>query len=152
MKQFLKSDICLKCQGCCRFSAEDSAWVPNLLAEEAGYCGQGNKIKVVPSEKGFLCSFLEGSSNKCRIYPGRPLECQLYPFLINRQGNEIFLAVDLNCPFAQEHFNQPEFKEYSEYLRDFLNSPEQLRVFKKNPQMLESYQGINNLLLLEIRP
>jgi len=148
----MPSDFCLKCKGCCRFSEQDSVWLPRLLDQETEFGGKDKKIKAIPTKEGFSCFFLSPAENKCQIYAKRPLECQLYPFLINLQGKEVFLAVDLNCPFASEHLTQPEFQEYVEYLKDFLNSPEQLEALKRNPQILQSYEGVHDLLSLEIEP
>jgi len=152
IKQFLASDFCLKCKGCCRFSEQDSAWLPTLLDEEKEYGGKDKKIKAVPLGEGLNCFFLSPAEHKCKIYAQRPFECQLYPFLINRRAKGVFLAVDLNCPFASGHLNQPEFQKYSDYLKDFLKSPEQLEIFKRNPQILQSYEGVSDLLPLEIEP
>ena len=96
--------------------------------------------------------FLSPAENKCKIYLNRPFECQLYPFLINRRAEGVFLAVDLNCPFASQHLNHPEFKKYLDYLKGFLDSPKQLGILKRNPQILQSYEGVSDLLPLEIKP
>jgi hypothetical protein len=124
--------------------------VPALLDEEMEYAGQDKRIKTIPGEGGLLCSFLNPDDNKCRIYPRRPFECQLYPFLINRKGRRVFLAIDLNCPFAKEGLSRAGFQEYAVYLGDFLNQPPQSALLKNSPQILQSYAGMRDLLQLGI--
>ena len=34
LKQFVPSEVCLKCDGCCRYKEEDSAWRPKLGQDE----------------------------------------------------------------------------------------------------------------------
>ncbi|MFA4842742.1 MAG: YkgJ family cysteine cluster protein, partial [Candidatus Omnitrophota bacterium] len=100
IKQIIPQEVCLKCQGCCRFSEKDSVWSPSLLDEEAESLGQ-KKILLIASAAGnvFFCSFFEPEKNACKIYSRRPFECQLYPFLLKRKDKKTFLAVDPKCPF-----------------------------------------------------
>ncbi|MFH1440742.1 MAG: YkgJ family cysteine cluster protein, partial [Candidatus Omnitrophota bacterium] len=118
IKQFVPSRVCLKCRGCCRFIEADSVWQPSLLENEAealsknrttaDYITKDKRICLIPSKNKdiFYCAFFDTSKNKCKIYLKRPLECQMYPFLINRRDNKIFLSVDLNCPFIKESLLQ----------------------------------------------
>jgi len=151
IKQLVPSDFCLKCLGCCRFSQEDSIWLPTLLDQEKEFAGQDQKIKVVRGEGGVACFYLDSADNKCRIYSRRPLECQLYPFLVNRKDNEVFLAVDLNCPFVEKYSSSKEFKEHLVYLRDFFNQPSQLEILSSNHQILQHYRGAENFFQLKIK-
>ncbi len=163
IKQIIPRDYCLNCQGCCRFSQQDSAWLPCLLNEEIEnllkknfppfIISQGKKIRSEPhpEEHNFICSFFQTQDNKCRIYTFRPFECQLYPFLINQEGKEIFLAIDLKCPFAQKNLESPEFKLCRQYLTDFLNNEEGTALLKSNPQIIQTYPGVLNLIKLSLR-
>ncbi|MBP7835931.1 MAG: YkgJ family cysteine cluster protein [Candidatus Omnitrophica bacterium] len=162
IKQFVPESVCLKCQGCCRFKEMDSAWVPCLLEEEAqdlidqdippAYINMQRKIRPVadPSGEGFICAFLESQANKCRIYNRRPFECQLYPFLINLRHGKVILTVDLNCPYISEKINSREFKEYAEYLAAYLNSPEQLEILRDNPQIIQAYEDVLDVVELRL--
>ena len=162
IKQFIPQEACLKCQGCCRFSQENSVWLPCLLDEEIqefldkkippAAISADRKIQPVPrpDQDGFICAFFDFKENKCKIYAFRPLECQLYPFLINFRDKKILLTVDLNCHYVKDRLNTKEFKEYLGYLTDFLNSPQQLRILKDNPQLLQAYEGVAQLLELKI--
>ena len=160
IKQFVPQEVCLKCLGCCRFAKADSVWSPCLLEEEIqdfldkkippAAISLERKILLVPNpkEEGYLCPFLELSGNKCKIYSFRPLECQLYPFLINLRRGKILLTIDLNCPYAKENLNTKECKEYIEYLTSYLNSPEQLELLKDNPQILQAYEDVREVVEL----
>lgn len=151
IRQFTSSEYCLKCQGCCRFAEENSPWQPCLLRSEAEALGQ-KKIQVVkPAGKDyFICSLLDPEDNKCKIYSARPFECQIYPFLINRRGGEVFLAVDLSCPLAKEKFNSSEFKQYSGYLAQLLQSREYLEIIRSNPQIIQEYRQATDLCKLPL--
>ncbi|MDI6758252.1 MAG: YkgJ family cysteine cluster protein [Candidatus Omnitrophota bacterium] len=164
IKQFVPQEICLRCQGCCRFKEQNSVWSPCLLDEEIQdlvntdipkvYLTLDKRIEPVPNgakegETGFVCPFLNLGDNKCKIYARRPFECQLYPFLINLRGKKIILTADLNCRYVQEKLNTQEFKEYAQYLSQFLNSPAQIKLLKENPQILQAYEEVSEIVELK---
>src|SRR4030042_2810887 len=109
IEQFVPQEVCLKCQGCCRFKEFDSLWAPCLMDEEIqvlldkkippASISMDRRIRPVPApqQDGFICAFLDPAANKCKIYEFRPLECQLYPFLITLRAKKVLLTVDLNC-------------------------------------------------------
>ncbi len=162
IKQFIPEAFCLKCNGCCRFKEEDSVWSPCLLDEEIqdlldkkiprADISIDKKIWSIPNPRGegFICAFFDIKENRCKIYGFRPFECQLYPFLITLKGNKVYLTVDLNCPYVKENLQSKEFKEYTDYLSAFLNSPSQIRLFKDNPQIIQAYTGVLDILELNI--
>ncbi|MCM8796349.1 MAG: YkgJ family cysteine cluster protein [Candidatus Omnitrophica bacterium] len=158
IRQFVPQEVCLSCRGCCRFSAVDSVWVPCLLEEDIqelldrdippALLSLNKKIRPVPNpqQEGFICAFFDIETNKCKIYDFRPFECQLYPFLINLRNNKVLLTVDLNCPYAKDKLNTPEFKQYSDYLIAYLNTPRQLRMLKDNPQVIQAYEEVSEII------
>ena len=160
IKQIIPEGHCLKCKGCCRFKEADSAWVPTLLAEEAlelidkdlppVAISKGKKLMAVPSpeEGSFICPFLKLQGNACAVYSTRPFECQLYPFLIAFRHTKIILTVDLNCPWVQENMSGREFKEYTGYLSAHLNTPAVLYMLKDNPQVLQAYEQVSEIVEL----
>lgn len=101
-------------------------------------------------QSNFFCSFFNLQDNKCKIYALRPFECQLYPFLINRKGKKVFLALDLHCPFVEKKLKTQEFKEYVLYLTDFLNDSPQAEILKNNPQIIQDYSEALDLEELKI--
>ena len=153
IKQLLDSDACLKCRGCCRFSEADSVWTPLLSRNEqeilSGVCHGGpgmiknGRLATVPAKEGAIhyCVLFSPSGNTCRCYEQRPLECRLYPFLINSVDGKVFLSVDMNCPFAREHSGDDAFKEYVSYLAEYLNSAPLLELLRAEKRLLQSYPG-----------
>lgn len=162
LKQLVPQEFCLKCQGCCRFKEAESVWLPCLLDEEIQNLLDRKEIPSVsisaerriqplpnPKAEGFICPFLDAAQNQCKIYDFRPFECQLYPFLISMHGQKILLTVDLNCPYVKDNLNTKEFKEYTGYLANFLNSPKQRAILKDNPQIIQAYAEVLELIELE---
>jgi len=162
IKQAIARNYCLGCHGCCRFSERDSVWLPCLLNEETqellkknfppSLISQDKKIRSLPNpaQNNFICSFLQPKDNKCKIYAFRPFECQLYPFLINRKGDRVFLAADLRCPFVKENLESQKFKAYIRYLTNFFNNPRKIKVLKNNPQIIQIYENVLNLAELNL--
>jgi len=162
IKQIIPKDYCLGCQGCCRFSQQDSPWQPVLLDEEILELSERNippalisrekKIRSRPYPQGdnFICSFFEPEDHKCKIYAFRPFECRLYPFLINRKAKKVFLAVDLRCPFVQENSAGKKFKAYIQYLTGFFNRPRSIGILRHNSQLIQAYSGVLNLAELKL--
>jgi len=162
IKQIVPQEVCLECRGCCRFSEQDSVWLPHLLGEEIqellkknfppSLISQDKNIRSVPNpaQNNFVCSFSQPKDNKCAIYAFRPFECQLYPFVINRKADKVFLALDLRCPFVKENLESQEFREYIRYLTGFLNSPVRIKVLKSNPQIIQIYEDVLNLAELNL--
>ncbi len=149
LKQLIPKEYCLACQGCCRFGQQDSVWLPQLLEEEKNRLG---KIRILPDpdQGNFICGFLNKENNKCKIYHLRPFECQLYPFIFNRQNNKVFFAADLKCPFVKEHLESQEFKEYTRRLTELIKSPSFINILKNNPLLIQTYIGVLSLEELEM--
>lgn len=163
IKQFIPQEFCLNCKGCCRFKEMDSVWRPCLLDEEIqefldkdippASISIERKLMLIPDpkqENSYICPFLDVEENRCKIYEFRPFECQLYPFLISLRNNKIFLTVDLNCPYVKEVIHKKEFKEYTEYLSTFLNTPTCKRMLKDNPHLIQAYIEVLDILELNL--
>lgn len=151
IRQFVSWEFCLKCLGCCRFKDADSIWTPCLLDEELGILSN-KRVALIPNQtqNNFVCGFLNIRDNICAIYSKRPFECQLYPFLINRKGKEVFLALDPGCPFIKENSSGRELKQYIDYLTEHMNNPLQLNRIRNNPQIIHTYEEAKNLFALNI--
>ena len=160
LKQFVPSEVCLKCRGCCRFKDMDSVWAPclldediqNLLDRDIPAATLSLEKRLIPvSVKGsetFFCPFLGSTDNKCKVYDIRPFECCLYPFLLALRKKQINLTVDLNCPYVEKMINTKEFKDYTQYLTAYLNSPVQVELLKENPQILQAYEDVLDVVKL----
>jgi len=173
IKQFVDSQYCLnKCRLCCKFSQQESVWSPALLDEEIAESQKNNippavinkhkKLVLEPFPKHkdsslpghmdmiFVCPFLDTGSNKCKIYSFRPLECKIYPFLINKRDDKVFLSVDPGCPFIKERLSTLEFKEYVQNLTAFILDPAQTAVLKRNPQLFQVYDDALDLVEIKL--
>lgn len=163
IKQLIPQEACLQCKGCCRFSKQNSVWTPCLLDEEiqalidkkgvpAASVTVDKKLLPVqaPSQDGFICPFLDCASNKCKIYDFRPFECQLYPFLLTLRNKKVILTIDLNCGYAKEMLNTKGLQEYTNYLSNFLNSRRQIAILKDNPQIIQAYEEVLDIIELNL--
>lgn len=162
IKQFVTQKACLECLGCCRFSESDSVWSPCILKEEINSLAKKGlppalitltqRIRLLPFEQEeiFFCSLFNPESNKCQIYSFRPFECQLYPFLVNRRGGTLFLAVDPACPFIENKLNTQEFENYVQYLTGFLITPRMRRMLKNNLSVFQAYTDVRDLCRLSL--
>jgi Fe-S-cluster containining protein len=149
IKQIIPQEFCLKCLGCCRFSQQESIWSPHLLEKEKQEFGE-ILIAANPQEDNFVCQYLKLSDNKCKIYAGRPFECRLYPFLLDRKHNKLFLALDLNCAYVSQNRSAVEFQQYIRSLIELIQSPEYLEILRGNPQLFHDYSGVLDLVELEV--
>ena len=147
--QFIPQQYCLRCQGCCRFTRAQTVWSPHLSEAERQTLGE---LAVVPNPAGanFLCGFLNPKSNTCTVYAQRPFECKLYPFLLHRRGEKIFVALDRGCTFVIENRNKPEFKEFCQRMVAYLASAELKALIAHNPQLAQEYDGVEDLAELTI--
>ena len=154
-KQFVPSSVCLKCDGCCRFKESDSRWRPYIGEKEksviekifgTNVVSSDVRIAATPCSEGFLCHFLNPTDNTCGIYNARPFECQLYPFLLGKEGEQAVLYVHLNCPYIQEQWGAQMYKEYAQYLQDFFRKKETREFLKQNPKLLTDYSSFRSEL------
>ena len=153
LKQFVPSSVCLACEGCCRFYDERSPWRPkagpgenfgaglrSLDGPPDGVLDAGSYVMAVPEGERWRCRFLDGPSNTCGIYPGRPFECRLYPFLLVRHEGRFLVALHLSCPFAQKYYGTPVLDGYAAYLKDFLSSPSSSGFLRGNRALFSDYR------------
>ena len=159
LKQFVPSEVCLKCDGCCRYKEADSAWRPKLgKDEQAGLAAsitagdvldaQGY-IKTVQAREGHFCRFLNGANNTCGIYTKRPFECSLYPFILSRTPDAVKVYAHLSCPYVQDHLSRAvlipdirgssDFDDYAAYLKDFFCRADIREFLSHNKAMFHDY-------------
>jgi Fe-S-cluster containining protein len=157
IEPFVPSDVCLACDGCCRYAEHDSVWAPVFLFEEivalteknvvpsclfthpGNKAGQAARINLVDKKGQWVCPCLSLSDNKCKIYGQRPLDCRLYPFLLLRKEGQAFLAIDEKCPYVKKNGDSAVFRDLAAGLASALKSPDSVRMMKENPQIVGSY-------------
>lgn len=127
LKQFIRSDFCLECFGCCRFAENPTIWAPSQ-------CG------LVKSNGGYSCANLNREDNRCKIYSQRPLDCQLYPFLLVRKGGSLHLGLHKSCYFIEKNPSIDDVKKYADYLRKKLNTRQFICALKENLRIAADYQ------------
>jgi Fe-S-cluster containining protein len=137
-KQLIPNATCRECRLCCRFSALESPLCPHLLEEEKATAPFSSYDSLVLQDT-CQCRLLDAHTNLCTHYAKRPLECQLYPFLIHRQGNALYLSVHLSCPYMQDNLTAPQTIRYRELLMKWLETPKIRDMLRKNCGAFASY-------------
>lgn len=153
INQIVSEKYCLSCKGCCRFEGPRSAWAVHLAAGEQQALGIQDTVLPLsePHADGTCaCSFFDTQANRCTIYYKRPFECRLYPFLINRQGSFVFLALDMRCPYVAENYQTPRMRDHIAYLAGVCNSPALVRQLRENPWLIQQYPDVLNVAPISI--
>jgi Fe-S-cluster containining protein len=52
------------------------------------------KMKIIKKKKNGTCIFLDEKTKRCTHYQDRPLECQLYPFLLDFTKKQVDVKLD----------------------------------------------------------
>ena len=151
LKQFVPSEVCLKCDGCCRYKDANSIWRPKLGAEDQKSLAALITAGDVQDSRGYIttiqkcgehfCRFLNGNDNSCGIYTKRPFECSLYPFIISQDRGVIKVYVHLSCPFVQDHLSRAEYDAYVLYLKEFFRRTEIRDFILSNKAMFHDYSA-----------
>jgi Fe-S-cluster containining protein len=157
LKQFVPQEVCLACQGCCRYAEKETVWQPFFMIDEITELtgkgilpacvfthehsrkGKGACINLVRVGDSFFCPCLEIQENKCKIYKNRPLDCQLYPFLLVHKEDRAFLAADRKCPYIQKMRKTLSLDGYIRYLLEFLSSQDFISLADHNPEIFQIY-------------
>lgn len=158
LKQLILENSCFACQGgCCSYDRKDTIWAPFFMREEiAGlvdnnivpssvfsgtglYNGEVARADLVKYDGVFLCPCFDIQKGKCKIYPYRPLDCQLYPFLLAQKENTAYLAAAENCPYIQKPGWSEPVEEYIRYLAGVFSSDSFLQLAKNNPGIVQDY-------------
>lgn len=163
------SEICLKCDICCRFPNADSPLAPFFTDEEvkiglaAGLPpdsfdgGEAGRIRLIPFPEevespghngGSVCPSFNPLTQHCAIYEVRPFDCQLYPFTLMKEKNEgdIVLGVDTKCPFIQDPQNRFLIESFSRNLYELLKTAPYQEMVRKFPEIIGPYQEDVNIL------
>ncbi len=154
--QFVPQEVCLKCEGCCRFKEQRSPWRPKVTEREASVLEKkglsllekifdGNVvdsdsyIKAINLKGGCQCSFFDSNSNTCRVYVDRPFECQFYPFLLEKREEAFLISVHLSCPHIQETEHNESFQLFVKELKELFSQPETHSFLFTHPELAGDY-------------
>ena len=155
--QVIPSQVCLACEGCCRFKDSQSEWRPRLTKMEKQKHLSPLDRERVGQEPGprkdhddyFLateawhaqvkCVFFQPEDHTCSIYAARPFECRLYPFLLLWENDQLALGVHLSCPYVQEHRYDPAFLEHIMAVKAYLGTESLLGILADNPHFPGRY-------------
>lgn len=135
----LTSNHCLACDVCCRFPLPTSPLAPFFSNAEInrantaglpetsfppGRYGPGHAVLLRKEGAAFRCPAFRPTSNDCRIYNDRPLDCRLYPFMLmfDRTGRSVSLGFDTCCPAVASRQDTPELAACAQELADLLDA------------------------------
>jgi len=172
LKQLIPEEFCLRCDVCCRFPQAHTKWAPlfteseikdlinrNILPpllftdypkdKKDSYNIDAKRINLVEYKDYFICPCFNPPDCKCRIYTKRPFECQLYPFLLTRQGDKLYLSQDNKCPYLNEA-KEDRLNKYTDYLRAEFKKEESISFLKQNPELFTEYPATDLELLFSI--
>lgn len=167
LKQFIPKEICLQCDVCCRFHQARTIWVPLFTESEIRYLAEknilpslmftsgtankkgGRRINLIEQENCFICPCFNPSDSKCKIYQNRPFECQLYPFLLVKDGLRFYLAQDKKCPYLNI-IEDNKTKTYTDYLRKEFNKNNIISLLRQNRELFAEYPPADLKLLFSI--
>ncbi len=161
LKQFVPSEVCLKCDGCCRYKEANSAWRPKLGVDDqkslAALITAGDVldaqgyVKTIQACGKHFCKFLKRKDNTCGIYTKRPFECSLYPFIISQTPDAVKICAHLSCPYVQDHLpravlipdirRSSDFAAYVAYLKEFFSRAQTKEFLSRNKAMFHDYSS-----------
>lgn len=172
--QMVPSKVCLTCEVCCRFPEIDSFLRPYFTAHEIRHARDrgiadsffpnpnGCQVEVVPhpTGDGYLCPAFDPETFRCRIYEVRPLDCQIYPFVVmwDQKHQTVLIGWDSKCPFVinqisgenpqvsqdanrRRHPDPPDgMLEVAKVMAQRLESEELIETLGANPQLVTRFQ------------
>ena len=118
LNQTIPSPVCVSCDTCCHFPSQDSLMAPIFTHKERkrviedGFSpdlfgptddGKSSRIQLRAYDKMFICPAFLPEKGECSIYPIRPLDCQIYPFVMTFDENhkQVLLCIDEICPYTE---------------------------------------------------
>jgi uncharacterized protein len=160
LRQLVPSEECLKCDGCCRFSEPKNLWRPKITDEEKKQArpvgvknvfsenavDESGHLATLAHEGSCICYFFHPQHNTCGVYPFRPFECRLYPFLLHKGGGQQGICAHISCPYVQKVFGRQSFQEYVAYLKEFFAQKETIAFLKKYPFLWSDYSSFKEEL------
>ena len=164
MPQFVPQEVCLRCDGCCRFEHQKSEWRPRVGVKEYTSVRETQTIfdeidaqgylNARPCQSGAQCVFFKAEDQTCLVYSKRPFECRLYPFLLLKHDRGASIAVHKPCPHILEQGQSSLFQEFVRRLERYFRQENVLEFIRSNPNLLAQYPGheddIQNLFVIQL--
>lgn len=141
---------------CSRCDYDDCKGYIWLLPQEASRLyEEGLPILEINDKLSFLSPFQEDEEinvsrlkppcpyckeRRCQIRDLRPLNCRLYPLNFVNQNGKVYLVLHLDCQYAREVENNPEFKRRALSLLEQVDST-------LLSQVLDTYLSCETLLI-----
>ena len=155
LPQLVPSRTCLQCDVCCRFPDPDSPLRPYFTENEIDRAlaaaveatafsnRQGSQVTLVPAPHGdgYLCPAFDATTSTCRIYEGRPLDCQLYPLALmwDERHDQVLLGWDSKCPFMREEI-PVEIQRHAARVMALLDQPGLCERIVAHPRLIGQFQ------------
>ena len=117
--------------------------------KKVNYSIDAKRINLIEYKDYFICPCFNPPDCKCRIYIKRPFECQLYPFLLTRQGDKPHLSQHNKCPYLNE-VKEDRLNKHIDYLRTEFKKEENINFLKQNPELFTEYPAMDLKLLFSI--
>jgi len=144
LPEFVDSQKCLLCEGCCRFAIQDSEWRPHIDEEEGEMLidcvDDARYLKAEIKDGKCKCLFLDLATNHCEIYQDRPCECRLYPFLLVKDNDGVVRAIHKSCPFVDREGKSGKFLESVKGLKKYFQDEEARAFLRRNRQLIGNYK------------
>lgn len=157
LKQVIPESVCLACDACCRFIDPESIFTPHLTGQDIDLLFRAglartlinrNRFNLVSSKSIYCCPCFNDKKNQCNFYSSRPLECELYPFILAKKNNKAYLALDKKCPFVGPGFIK-ENSKYIDYLKEILRSKGLEELIKGTEGLLGDYSQDKMIVYIE---
>ena len=149
LQQFVPSEVCLQCEGCCRFPSADSPWRPKVGSQEP-LADQVDTSGHLPTKfvgECYHCKYFKAADSTCQAYGHRPFECELYPFILSLEQNQARVYMHLACPYIQMQQDKPALQEYITYLKGFLSTDHFHTFLAANRRLLHDYSAFHQELM-----
>jgi len=156
LPQIVPSDVCLRCEVCCRFPEQESFLRPYFTAEERAMAvasgvpedrlpdATGGRIRLIPHPlgDGFICPCFDPVTQHCMIYAVRPFDCRLYPLSLMRDegGRELIMGLDLKCPYVQDKRNATHLTDYARGVAGLMETSSMRDLLAQHPDLVGPHQ------------
>lgn len=144
VKKLLSAKTCGKCRVCCGFTREDIWEIPLVYAENraavenrtgAGLVPRGGEFVFDMSFEGELSYCPALSENGCTLGELKPFDCAVWPFRVNRLGEELVITVS---PVCESVFSLP-LKELCGFVRAEGFAEKLFDEASRHPDMIKPY-------------